>query len=323
MQTRTSVIGVDVGKTGARAAWTLPDGQVRDEPQVAPEIEAAGAPGLAEPDGITQTAAAVERVLGRAVTAAGADRARVCVGAAGALAAPDRCADLADRLLADHPRVATVAVTSDAVLAHAAAFDGGPGVVLAAGTGSVALGVGRDGVAHRCDGWGPVLGDVGSGSWIGRNALAAALAGDDGRGPTTALSAAARDRWGDPATWSAQVGASNNPARAMASFAPEVAHAAVAGDEVAADIMRRAAEALARTAAAASRRSDTRQIVALGGLLHLGPVLVDPLVQTLADHGLELRVTQLRNTDGALLLATHDTTVLEPLVHRRGRGGAS
>lgn len=320
VQTPTIVIGVDVGKTGARAQWSRPGTQSRAER----EIEAAGAPGLAATEGAAQTAAAVERVLVPALGATtGEGAVSLCVGAAGALAAPGAAVDLADRLLAAHSRLSMVAVTSDAVLAHTAAFDGAAGVVLAVGTGSVALGIGRDGRAHRADGWGTLLGDEGSGSWIGRQGLAAALAAEDGRGPATALLAAAHERWGDPVTWSAQVDASDNPGRWTAAFAPQVADAATVGDDVASDIVRRAAHALARTAAAAARRSETRQVAVLGGLLHLGPMLVDPLAQALAESGLHLRVAQVRNTDGAVLLASDATTNLEPLLHRRRRDDGS
>ena len=60
-----------------------------------------------------------------------------------------------------------------------------PGVVLIAGTGSIAYGVNHDGFAARAGGWGYVLGDEGSGYWIGRQALAAVVREADGRGPKT------------------------------------------------------------------------------------------------------------------------------------------
>ena len=61
------------------------------------------------------------------------------------------------------------------------------GVVLVSGTGSIAYGVNRHGVAARAGGWGSSLGDEGSGYWIGRRALAAVVRDADGRGPRTAL----------------------------------------------------------------------------------------------------------------------------------------
>src|SRR5271155_5722550 len=162
----------------------------------------------------------------------------VIVGAAGALAAPDAARALGDALLASL-RAERVAVTSDAVIAHAGALDGGPGVVLIAGTGVVALAIGADGALRTADGWGPWLGDEGGGAWIGAAGLRAALRAHDGRGPPTTLLAAACARFGAPETWPAQL----TSAAALASFAPDVLDAE--GDAAALAIVSAAAEALA------------------------------------------------------------------------------
>ena len=63
------------------------------------------------------------------------------------------------------------------------------GVVLISGTGSIAYGVNRQGLAARAGGWGTSLGDEGSGYWIGRRALKAVARATDGRGPHTRLTA--------------------------------------------------------------------------------------------------------------------------------------
>jgi len=67
-----------------------------------------------------------------------------------------------------------VLVTDDAVTAHLGALGGEPGVVVAAGTGAIALGVGESGASARADGWGTLLGDDGGGYWIGRRSGARA-----------------------------------------------------------------------------------------------------------------------------------------------------
>lgn len=64
-----------------------------------------------------------------------------------------------------------VSVTGDLELARDAAFSGGPGVLLIAGTGSSALARGPNGRFGRAGGRGPLLGDEGSGFWIGRRWL--------------------------------------------------------------------------------------------------------------------------------------------------------
>ncbi len=68
------------------------------------------------------------------------------------------------------PLALRVKVVPDFEIAHAAAFGGGPGVLLVASTGAIAYARGRDGKSHRAGGLGPLLGDEGSGFWIGKTA---------------------------------------------------------------------------------------------------------------------------------------------------------
>nr|WP_085176454.1 N-acetylmuramic acid 6-phosphate etherase [Mycobacterium paraense] len=221
------ILAIDLGKTSCRAAA----GGRR--------AEGAGAPGLAAPGGVRAAEAAI---LAVASEFAPADQ--VIVGAAGALTAPDAARRLGAALLAALP-AERVAVTSDAVIAHAGALDGQPGIVLVAGTGVVALSIGADGTLRTADGWGPWLGDEGGGAWIGGAGLRAALRARDGRGPSTTLLDAARARFGAPETWPAQL----TSAAALASFAPDVL--AATGDAAARAIVDAAAAALAATARAA------------------------------------------------------------------------
>ena len=82
---------------------------------------------------------------------------------------------------------ARVLVVNDALVALEAGAPGEPGVVIISGTGSIAYGRNAAGEAARSGGWGYVLGDEGSGYWIGRAALRAVLREADERGPKTAL----------------------------------------------------------------------------------------------------------------------------------------
>ena len=75
----------------------------------------------------------------------------------------------ARRLL--RPWADRITAISDVELAHAAAFSGGPGILVIAGTGSIAIARDRRGRWRRAGGWGQLLGDEGSGFWIGRAAL--------------------------------------------------------------------------------------------------------------------------------------------------------
>jgi len=64
-----------------------------------------------------------------------------------------------------------VRVVSDVELAHEAAFGGGPGILVIAGTGSIAFGRDGSGRTARAGGLGALLGDEGSAFWLGREAL--------------------------------------------------------------------------------------------------------------------------------------------------------
>ncbi len=146
------------------------------------------------------------------------------------------------------------AVLSDATAAQLGALQGAPGTTLIVGTGAVAFRFDEAGVLHRADGWGPYLGDRGSGRWIGQQGLQAVLEAHDG-GPATSLSAAAGALVESPdmlpGGWLA---ANENPYRAMARFAPLVLHAAEAGDAVAHGIIGEACRILTRTVGARIRR---------------------------------------------------------------------
>lgn len=225
------ILAVDLGKTSCRAAA----GGLR--------TEGAGAPGLATPGGVRAAEAAILALASKLARDFGPVD-EVIVGAAGALRAPDAARALGDALLKSLG-AQRVAVTSDAVIAHAGALNGEPGVVLIVGTGVVALAIDANGALRTADGWGPWLGDEGGGAWIGAAGLRAALRAHDGRGPATTLLDAARARFGAPETWPAQL----TGAAALASFAPDVL--AADGDAAALAIVSAAAEALAATARAA------------------------------------------------------------------------
>ncbi len=80
-----------------------------------------------------------------------------------------------------------ITIETDARAAVEGAFDGGPGVVVIAGTGSVVIGKTARGDILMCGGWGRFLGDEGSGYFLGREALRAVTLQTDKRGEATKL----------------------------------------------------------------------------------------------------------------------------------------
>ena len=135
-------------------------------------------------------------------------------------------------------------ITGDEQIALDAAFRGGPGVLVIAGTGSHATGRCADGTTVGAGGWGPVLGDEGSGSWIGLEAIRASLRARD-RGVETCLLREIQQKW-QLDNLPSLVAKSNLRERPdFASLASVVATCADQGDALARGVLDHAGEELA------------------------------------------------------------------------------
>jgi N-acetylglucosamine kinase-like BadF-type ATPase len=97
----------------------------------------------------------------------------VCAGFAGAgrLESAAFYRDVLRSLLPE----AHIIIESDAFIASIGAIGVDPGLLLIAGTGSIVIGRDKERSIFRVGGWGPHFGDEGSGFWIGREAVRAAL----------------------------------------------------------------------------------------------------------------------------------------------------
>ncbi|MEW2461274.1 N-acetylglucosamine kinase [Microbacterium sp. NPDC059771] len=287
---------VDLGKSRCRVV-------VHAEPRV--ERSGLGAPGLASAGGVT---AALDAILPLLDGLPRLDA--IGVGAAGAWFAPDAAVELAGLLAARTG--ARVAVASDVVTAHAGALDGGAGVLLIAGTGAAALGIDADG-ARLIDGWGPELGDLGSGSWLGREALRAVLRAADGLAGPTALTAAVAGPVGAPSDVQAWLAGDGALARRLATLAPLVLDAAEAGDDVAAAIATEAVRLLTTSAVAAS--AVTTDVAVHGGLADHA-WFRDTLSSSLRAAGRRVVPARGDALAGALLLTRRVDLPHERFVHR-------
>jgi N-acetylglucosamine kinase-like BadF-type ATPase len=281
------VLGIDSGGSGVRVALA----PARPGTGAAPAVAAADRPAATGEHGIdAESLLALVRPLAVGLmAAAGADRiAAACVGAAGMASLGD---DLRARLpaaLAESFGVRRLALAGDAVTAYAGALGLRPGVVVAAGTGMIALGTTADGGAtaggwRRADGWGHLLGDAGGGAWIGRAGLDAALRAHDGRaGGSAALLAGAEERFGPLGTLPRQLYPRPDRAAVLASFAPDVARCA-GHDAVAAGILRQAAAHILESAAAVRPGTDPVDVALAGGLFRMGEPLLRPLREQAPD----------------------------------------
>ena len=128
------------------------------------------------------------------------------------------------------------------------AFRGGPGILIIAGTGSNVLGRAADGAMYQAGGWGPALGDEGSGFWIGQEALRTGFWAKD-RGISTSLLTDIGEFWGAKSVGEIVEMANARPGPDFPALTPVVVRCAEAGDELAIAVLERAGVELAEQVA--------------------------------------------------------------------------
>jgi N-acetylglucosamine kinase-like BadF-type ATPase len=220
-------------------------------------------------EGADRLKRALTEAVGSACARAGIDFASVrfeaaCIGMSGG---PDDKAEIIGEVL----RTGTLVNTDDAVIALAGATAGQQGIITIAGTGSIAFGRNATGQRARAGGWGYVFGDEGGGFDIARQALRAALRCEEGWGPPTALLSALLEATDSKSANEAlhRFYTDAWPRARVATLAPLVDRAALAGDTVARDIILAAAQQLAILAASVRRQlwqpGEAVVVVQIGG----------------------------------------------------------
>ena len=245
-------IGVDAGGTGTRAV-VVRAGQVVDRI-------------TSGPLNVLLHADALDR-LAAMIAASGATEAGL--GLAGV-----RTATEADRIAAElESRTgAAVAVGDDAESALLGAFDGAPGVIVIAGTGSAAFGRSADGQVCRVGGHGYLLGDEGGGYWIGNQAVRRALTSADGTGPVApGLEGLVRKHFGLDEVGDVEgvVYAAPTDRAALAGLTRSLAEA---DDPAADEIFHAAAAALASLVTAVRDRLGPLPVAMVGGVWNIAAI---------------------------------------------------
>ncbi|MFM8439915.1 MAG: BadF/BadG/BcrA/BcrD ATPase family protein [Acidobacteriota bacterium] len=272
--------GVDGGGTKTHAVITDADGRVLGE----------GSGGAANPlrVGIETSVSNIFSAIENACDAASRKLSEIVAiecGIAG-VRRQDFRSILRERI-SELTRVRTVEVVTDAEIALYGATLGEKGLVIIAGTGSVCIGQDSDGKVAVAGGWGPLAGDEGGGSGIGRRALQAIAKASDGRGRPTALSDLAVQyfRAGKLENLSVSIYAPGVDNARIAGFAKHVVAVATGGDVVAREILDEAGRELGAAAVAVIRKlkleDDSFPIGHVGSVFNAGPLITDSIFKVI------------------------------------------
>lgn len=231
-----------------------------------------------------------------------------CVGGSGA-ARPELAATI--RAIVSEIVSTPVDVVGDMQIALEAAFDSGPGVIVIAGTGSIAYGRDRQGNALRAGGWGFAIGDEGSAHWIGRAAAAAVLRASDRGSAENGPSTLANDlfkTWGIASFSDLAQAANSIPPPDFAVLFPAVA---ASTDDLAKQVLRNAGRELADIAAVVIARLFARDdsapvpVAMIGGVFRHASIVREVFYNELRrlDPRAEVNPQVIDPVEGALRMA--------------------
>ncbi len=273
------VLGIDAGGTKTVCLLADASGQVVGE--------ARGPGANLQASGELEVEKVLHRVMDEAVGNRSLRPAAICLGIAG-VDRPEDGTVVAGIMRRLGQRVQTL-VVNDALVALVAGVGDAPGVVLVAGTGSIAYGRNARNQAARAGGWGYVIGDEGSGYWIGRHALASVVRYADGRGPDTRMTPLLLEELGveRPSELIHEVYARGLQRQRIAGLAQLVQQARDEGDVLAAEILSLAASHLVTAATSVVTRLGMRgeafPIVLAGGIFKVVPWLREEAARRLPD----------------------------------------
>jgi N-acetylglucosamine kinase-like BadF-type ATPase len=265
------VVGVDGGGTKTLAV-------IMDEKQ---RVLGKGVAGPSNPlrVGIPNAVAAINEAIEKACDASSTHISHIRFAEIG-LAGVSR-SDLRRRMKSSLGSLGSLEIVTDADIALFGATGGEPGVVVIAGTGSIACGINAAGRKSTAGGWGPLSGDEGSGSWIARRALQLVAKSIDGREEATGLVQAAVSYF-QLSSADDLLATLNSPQMTndrIAGFCKPVIEIAKAGDKRAKLILEEAGRELGIAACAVIRKlSMTRhcfQVSYVGGVFAAGSIVLD------------------------------------------------
>lgn len=293
-------LGIDGGQSSTKALLADETGKVIGRGRGGPCNHVGSA------EGRSRFLSAVGDCLRQAYHEAGLESASlrfasVCLGLSGG--AEDKEAYTKELIAADRYKL-----THDAEIALLGGTAGKPGIIIIAGTGSIAFGRNAQMQTARAGGWGYIFGDEGGGFDLARQALRRALQYEEGWGPPTTLHKALLEISGAPTANALMHQLYNQFDRTqIATYAKLVTNAAEQKDKVALEVLKGAADSLSRYVAGVYdqlfKNSETVQIVAVGGVFK-SHLLLQQLMQNIYSSILcPTGFPQLSPAAGALLEA--------------------
>ena len=273
----TFVLGIDAG--GTKTVCQLAD----ENGEVLAEARRGGA--NLQASGELEVEKVLHQVMEEAIGDHDVRPAAVCLGIAG-VDRPDDARAVRE-IMRRIGYKARILVVNDALVALEAGAPAQSGVVVIAGTGSIAYGRNDRNEAARAGGWGYMLGDEGSGYWIGRAAVRAVLREADRRGPATLLTGLLLNYYGVSRAQDLIHHVYQGTLRpaAIASLAQCVQGAFSDGDPVALGILRGAADQLESAALSVARRLEIVgsefPFILSGGIFRAVPWLEEELARRL------------------------------------------
>ncbi|QQS46410.1 MAG: hypothetical protein IPM66_21290 [Acidobacteriota bacterium] len=270
-------LGIDGGGTNCRAVIIDQDDRIRGEGRA----EAANFLRVGLENAIRHVREAVDQAC-REACIEPSEISAACVGLAG-VSHPEHHARMLSALENALP-IRHITLETDARVALAGATGNQPGVVIIAGTGSIACGINARGRFARAGGWGPAMGDEGSGSYIGRRALEAVVMAWDYRGEPTSMMDPVLRHFGvtnptelPPVIYDSPGEVSSK----ISQLSRIVVKEAAAGDAIAREILKDAAGELARAAVAVIEQlrmeHETFSVSYVGGVFEAGELILEPL----------------------------------------------
>jgi len=198
---------------------------------------------------------------------------RICVGIAGS--GRSEIAQQVRQILSTIVQ-GEIEIVGDMIIALEAAFGPGPGVIVIAGTGSIAYGRNASGKIARAGGWGFAISDEGSAHWIGRAAVSEVLhSKDEGESPELLKQLLAAWRL---KTWEQMIMAANSsPTADFARLFPTIVAAADRQDPLARDLLTRAGRELAHLGRMVATRlfpqAEDVRVATAGGVFRNAPIV--------------------------------------------------